>query len=103
MIPSSDNTPMLQVNNAGCMVNTREITEDGLESNFATNTLGNLRFFFYTYYLVELCLSTTKINQAQPAVGEVKFLKKLYIYFFYFNFSLLFFLLLFYGVFLFAL
>ena len=29
------------VNNAGCMVNTREITnEDQLEKNFATNTLG---------------------------------------------------------------
>ncbi|KAK2719813.1 dehydrogenase/reductase SDR family member 12-like isoform X2 [Artemia franciscana] len=28
------------VNNAGCMVNTREINEDGLEANFATNTLG---------------------------------------------------------------
>ena len=28
------------VNNAGCMVNERELTEDGLEKNFATNTLG---------------------------------------------------------------
>jgi dehydrogenase/reductase SDR family protein 12 len=28
------------VNNAGCMVNEREETEDGLEKNFATNTLG---------------------------------------------------------------
>lgn len=28
------------INNAGCMVNTREVTEDGLEKNFATNTLG---------------------------------------------------------------
>lgn len=28
------------VNNAGCMVNTREVTEDNLEKNFATNTLG---------------------------------------------------------------
>ncbi len=27
------------VNNAGCMVNTREVVE-GLEVNFATNTLG---------------------------------------------------------------
>lgn len=31
-----------QVNNAGCMVNQRELTDDGLEKNFATNTLGNL-------------------------------------------------------------
>ncbi|XP_069737916.1 dehydrogenase/reductase SDR family member 12 isoform X1 [Phaenicophaeus curvirostris] len=28
------------INNAGCMVNNRELTEDGLERNFATNTLG---------------------------------------------------------------
>ncbi|XP_027001183.1 dehydrogenase/reductase SDR family member 12 isoform X1 [Tachysurus fulvidraco] len=28
------------INNAGCMVNQREVTEDGLEKNFATNTLG---------------------------------------------------------------
>lgn len=28
------------INNAGCMINTREVTEDGLEKNFATNTLG---------------------------------------------------------------
>ncbi|XP_023687572.1 dehydrogenase/reductase SDR family member 12 isoform X1 [Paramormyrops kingsleyae] len=28
------------INNAGCMVNQRELQEDGLEKNFATNTLG---------------------------------------------------------------
>jgi len=28
------------VNNAGCMVNTRTVNDDGLEMNFATNTLG---------------------------------------------------------------
>ncbi|XP_032998632.1 dehydrogenase/reductase SDR family member 12 isoform X1 [Lacerta agilis] len=28
------------INNAGCMVNQRELTKDGLEKNFATNTLG---------------------------------------------------------------
>ncbi|XP_057294788.1 dehydrogenase/reductase SDR family member 12-like [Hydractinia symbiolongicarpus] len=28
------------INNAGCMENTRVLTEDGLEKNFATNTLG---------------------------------------------------------------
>nr|CAD7395909.1 unnamed protein product [Timema cristinae] len=32
--------PWFQVNNAGCMVNSREVDEDGLERNFATNTLG---------------------------------------------------------------
>lgn len=33
-----------QVNNAGCMVNQREVTEEGLEKNFATNTLGRIVF-----------------------------------------------------------
>uniref|UniRef100_A0A3Q3XC62 Uncharacterized protein n=1 Tax=Mola mola TaxID=94237 RepID=A0A3Q3XC62_MOLML len=28
------------INNAGCMVNQRELTDEGLEKNFATNTLG---------------------------------------------------------------
>ncbi|XP_076047717.1 dehydrogenase/reductase SDR family member 12-like [Oratosquilla oratoria] len=27
------------INNAGCMINTREVTSDGLEKNFTTNTL----------------------------------------------------------------
>ena len=31
---------LTQVNNAGCMVLQRQETEDGLEKNFATNTLG---------------------------------------------------------------
>lgn len=31
-----------QINNAGCMVNQRELTEEGLEKNFATNTLGKV-------------------------------------------------------------
>nr|CAD7198707.1 unnamed protein product [Timema douglasi] len=33
-------SPWFQVNNAGCMVNSREVDGDGLERNFATNTLG---------------------------------------------------------------
>ena len=28
------------INNAGCMVNTRQTTKEGLDLNFATNTLG---------------------------------------------------------------
>jgi len=28
------------INNAGCMVNKREVTDEGMEKNFATNTLG---------------------------------------------------------------
>ena len=40
MLESLDNFSPNQVNNAGCMVLERELTEDGLETNFATNTLG---------------------------------------------------------------
>jgi len=38
------------INNAGCMVNKREATPDGLEKNFSTNTLG-------TYLLTEGLIS----------------------------------------------
>ena len=31
---------VLKVNNAGCMLNTREFVEGNIEVNFATNTLG---------------------------------------------------------------
>nr|XP_058897626.1 dehydrogenase/reductase SDR family member 12 isoform X3 [Kogia breviceps] len=34
-----EHTLNVLINNAGCMVNKRELTEDGLEKNFATNTL----------------------------------------------------------------
>jgi len=37
---SSSEALHVLINNAGCMVNTREVDEDGLEKNFATNTLG---------------------------------------------------------------
>ncbi|KAM4795216.1 dehydrogenase/reductase SDR family member 12 [Rhinophrynus dorsalis] len=36
----TENKLNVLINNAGCMVNKRELTEDGLEKNFATNTLG---------------------------------------------------------------
>uniref|UniRef100_A0A8C2S9V0 Dehydrogenase/reductase 12 n=1 Tax=Capra hircus TaxID=9925 RepID=A0A8C2S9V0_CAPHI len=35
-----EHTLNVLINNAGCMVNKRELTEDGLEKSFATNTLG---------------------------------------------------------------
>lgn len=41
------------INNAGCMINTRETTDDGLEKNFATNTLA-------TYILTENLLPLMK-------------------------------------------
>ncbi|XP_037542167.1 dehydrogenase/reductase SDR family member 12 [Nematolebias whitei] len=37
---SQNNVVHVLINNAGCMVNQRELTEEGLEKNFATNTLG---------------------------------------------------------------
>ncbi|XP_034042657.1 dehydrogenase/reductase SDR family member 12 [Thalassophryne amazonica] len=37
---SQNNTVHVLINNAGCMINQREVTEEGLEKNFATNTLG---------------------------------------------------------------
>ncbi|XP_053313730.1 dehydrogenase/reductase SDR family member 12 [Spea bombifrons] len=36
----TENKLNVLINNAGCMVNKRELTDDGLEKNFATNTLG---------------------------------------------------------------
>ena len=34
------------INNAGCMVNERTLTGEGLEKNFATNTLGKFLIYF---------------------------------------------------------
>jgi len=44
------------VNNGGCMVNTRTETKDGVETNFATNTLGT---FYLTNSLLDV-LETSK-------------------------------------------
>lgn len=44
------------INNAGCMVNQRELTEDGLEKNFATNSLG-------TYILTTALIPTLKKSE----------------------------------------
>ncbi|XP_038051293.1 dehydrogenase/reductase SDR family member 12-like [Patiria miniata] len=51
------------VNNAGCMVNTREVTEDGLEKNFATNTMGT--------YLLTTALLPLLTNSAGSRVVTV--------------------------------
>ncbi|XP_077435461.1 dehydrogenase/reductase SDR family member 12 [Vanacampus margaritifer] len=37
---SQSNDLHVLINNAGCMVNQRELTDEGVEKNFATNTLG---------------------------------------------------------------
>ncbi|KAM9710038.1 dehydrogenase/reductase SDR family member 12 [Menidia menidia] len=52
----SQNNPLhVLVNNAGCMVNQRELTEEGLEKNFATNTLGT---YILTTALIPLLRKT---------------------------------------------
>jgi len=50
-LSSVSHTNPHQINNAGCMVNQREMNSDGLEKNFATNTLGKTRC------TVALCIS----------------------------------------------
>ncbi|XP_068234906.1 dehydrogenase/reductase SDR family member 12-like [Palaemon carinicauda] len=49
------------INNAGCMVNQRELTEDNLEKNFATNTLG-------TYILTRSLLPLLKKSEKARVV-----------------------------------
>ncbi|XP_066913870.1 dehydrogenase/reductase SDR family member 12-like [Clytia hemisphaerica] len=51
------------INNAGCMVNTRELNEEGVEKNFATNTLGT--------YLLTTGLINHLQNSESPQVITV--------------------------------
>uniref|UniRef100_A0A8C5EBE6 Dehydrogenase/reductase (SDR family) member 12 n=1 Tax=Gouania willdenowi TaxID=441366 RepID=A0A8C5EBE6_GOUWI len=58
------------INNAGCMVNQRELTEEGLEKNFATNTLGEKKrillliplIFYYRITVSSGGMLTQKLN-----------------------------------------
>lgn len=50
---SSSEALHVLINNAGCMVNTREVDDNGLEKNFATNTLGT---YILTSGLIPLLL-----------------------------------------------
>uniref|UniRef100_A0A3B4B635 Uncharacterized protein n=1 Tax=Periophthalmus magnuspinnatus TaxID=409849 RepID=A0A3B4B635_9GOBI len=50
------NTLHVLINNAGCMINQRELTEEGLEKNFATNTLGT---YILTTALIPLLKQAT--------------------------------------------
>uniref|UniRef100_A0A671SSI5 Dehydrogenase/reductase SDR family member 12-like n=1 Tax=Sinocyclocheilus anshuiensis TaxID=1608454 RepID=A0A671SSI5_9TELE len=50
------------INNAGCMVNQRELTEDDLEKNFATNTLGR-KVNSWTYILTTALIPTLKKSE----------------------------------------
>ena len=56
------------VNNAGCMVNSREETSDGYEANFATNTLGT---FILTKELIP-CLSKQDSSRVIQVSSGVK-------------------------------
>ena len=51
------------VNNAGCMVNDRTVSEDGLEKNFATNTLGT--------YILTSVLITVLEKSGNPRIITV--------------------------------
>ncbi|XDV28029.1 hypothetical protein PO909_031441 [Leuciscus waleckii] len=51
------------INNAGCMVNQREMNSDGLEKNFATNTLG--------VYILTKCLIPLLEKSRDPRVITV--------------------------------
>lgn len=53
---SLNNTLHVLINNAGCMINQRELTEEGLEKNFATNTLGT---YILTKALIPLLKKAT--------------------------------------------
>ena len=61
-VSSQDSLDVL-INNAGCMVNTRDITEDNLDKNFATNTLGT--------YLLTVGLVPLLEKSAHPRVVTV--------------------------------
>lgn len=54
---SAGNSVDVLINNAGCMINTRELTEDNLEKNFATNTLGT---HILTTALIPLLLKSAR-------------------------------------------
>lgn len=49
------------INNAGCMINERTVTEEGLEKNFATNTLG-------THILTQKLLSNLQNSSVKARV-----------------------------------
>ncbi|XP_056416334.1 dehydrogenase/reductase SDR family member 12 isoform X2 [Hyla sarda] len=59
----AENRLHVLVNNAGCMVNSRELTDDGLEKNFATNVLG-------TYILTKALLPALE-KEDDPRVVTV--------------------------------
>uniref|UniRef100_A0A671XD22 Dehydrogenase/reductase (SDR family) member 12 n=1 Tax=Sparus aurata TaxID=8175 RepID=A0A671XD22_SPAAU len=60
---SQSDTVHVLINNAGCMVNQRELTQEGLEKNFATNTLGT--------YILTTALIPALTNVEDPRVVTV--------------------------------
>ena len=53
------------VNNAGCMINERQLVENNIEANFATNTLG-------TYILTKALIPTIANNEKPRIVFKKK-------------------------------
>lgn len=63
---SQNNTLHVLINNAGCMINQRELTEEGLEKNFATNTLGT---YILTKALIPLLTKATDARVVTVSSG----------------------------------
>ena len=61
------------VNNAGCMVNERETTSDGLDKNFATNTLG-------TYMLTTALIDHMKKHESPRIITVTSGLHHFFIF-----------------------
>merc|ERR1719318_2525168 len=59
------------INNAGCMVNTRELTEDQLEKNFATNTLGT--FLITSGMMKQLNVDDLQFEKMSPFDGTMAY------------------------------
>ena len=62
-----------QVNNAGTMVNQRETTEDKLEKNFATNTLGKLQSLYHLFNVSVTIGTYILTTELTPALERSKF------------------------------
>jgi len=68
----SDQALDVLVNNAGCMVNQRQETDDGLEKNFATNTLGT---YMLTTGLIPALEKTTSSRVVTVSSGGMLVMK----------------------------
>lgn len=66
---SSESPLHVLVNNAGCMIHSREVTSEGFEKNFATNTLGT---YVLTKELIPLLSKQEDARVVTVSSGEHK-------------------------------